>query len=265
MMTNEKSQCNISFSTVVSNMVELKSCKKSAQSYKKHMHHELSVGIIREGTTTVKFPEKVIRFKQGDGVIIPPKLSHQCSPEDIEHWHFDMLYIAPEFYGNTLKFDHVEKVTSEKGASIRAFIDNLATDSDHALFEEQLIRLLEQLSEAEIESETVVTKKSKIMCEELKDYIERHYLDRLTLDQLQKQFDFDKFAMIRNFGKLYNTSPMAYHLQLKVVEAKRRLKEQMPLLDVCYGLGFYDQAHFTKEFQKMNGLTPGAYQKSFQI
>ncbi|MGD9475891.1 MAG: AraC family ligand binding domain-containing protein, partial [Eubacteriaceae bacterium] len=190
-MTSETTRHHISFSTVVTNMVELKRCKKSAQSYKKHMHHELSVGIIREGTTTVKFPEKVIQFNQGDGVIIPPKLSHQCSPEDIEHWQFDMLYIAPEFYKNTLKFDHVEKVTSEKVILIRAFIDNLATDADQALFEEQLIKLLEQLFKAGIESEPDLTKKSKIMCEELKDYIELHYLDRLTLDQLQKKFDFD--------------------------------------------------------------------------
>jgi AraC-like DNA-binding protein len=55
---------------------------------------------------------------------------------------------------------------------------------------------------------------------------------------------------------------MAYQLQLKMAEAKKLLMQQVSILDVCYELGFYDQAHFTREFYKMNGLSPSIYQEN---
>src|SRR3569832_1390228 len=34
------------------------------------------------------------------------------------------------------------------------------------------------------------------------------------------------------------------------------LSSQMPLTSVAYGCGYYDQAHFIKEFKKFTGITP---------
>ena len=262
--TDEKRDLGIEFSSVVTDMVELKRCNRSEQSYKKHLHYELSIGIIREGTTTVKFPDKTISFTQGDGVIIPPKLSHMCSPEDIDQWRFDMLYINPDFYGSQLKFEHAVKVGELERGMIEDFLTMLEEENDHFYIEDQLIGLLVELAEDEDDSVSDLSKKSEVVCRKLKGYIDVHFSEKLSLDMLQELFEMDRFAMIRSFGKQYNTSPMSYQLQLKVAEAKRQLRLEKPLMDICYDLGFYDQAHFTKEFQKMNGLTPMAYQKSIQ-
>jgi AraC-like DNA-binding protein len=69
----------------------------------------------------------------------------------------------------------------------------------------------------------------------------------------------NKFAIIRNFKKIYVSTPAAYHLQYRVAEAKRLLKEGVDVFDICAELKFYDQAHLIREFKKMYGVTPGSY------
>ena len=69
----------------------------------------------------------------------------------------------------------------------------------------------------------------------------------------------NKYTIIRNFKKLYLTTPAAYHLQYRVAEAKRLLSKGADVLDICEELRFYDQAHMIREFKKMYGITPGTY------
>lgn len=248
----------ILFTSVVTDMVELKKCSKSPQSYKEHMHQELSVGIIREGSTTVKFPNAMIKFIEGDGVIIPPKLSHMCSPDDIEQWRFDMLYINPDFYGDNLSFDKVARLSD--ASQIENFLSILNEVQDQRYIEVQLIELLDNLSEDSVSSEKPIVD----IEDDIKVYIENHWLEKISLDELEEVFSMNRFALIRSFRKKYNTTPMAYQLQLKMAEAKKLLAHHKSILDVCYDLGFYDQAHFTREFKKMNGLTPNAYKESIK-
>ncbi len=243
----------IVFTSLVKDMVELKKCSRSPQSYKNHMHHELSIGIIREGSTKVSFPGETIEFVKGDGVIIPPKLSHMCSPDDVEHWRFDMLYINPRFYGQALTFEKAVRLSNPE--LIEDFLDLLNETSSQEYIEERLIELLELLSE----DNSNIESNDDSIGEQLKSYIEMHWLEKIKLEE---QFNMNRFAMIRCFRKSFNTTPMAYQLELKMAEAKKKLMQEESILDVCYELGFYDQAHFTKEFKKMNGLTPIAYQES---
>lgn len=252
------SKKGVHFTSVVSDMVELKKCSKSYQSYKNHMHQELSIGIIREGSTTVKFPDETIEFVKGDGVIIPPKLSHMCSPEDVEQWRFDMLYINPIFYARELVFNRAKRLTDV--SLIEEFLAIQVDKVSQGYIEESLIALLEKLSE----DDGLKKRYENGLVEKIKSYIDEHWLDRITLEELENQFNLSKFIIIRSFGKAYNTTPMAYQLQLKMAEAKKMLIQYESTLDVCYELGFYDQAHFAREFKKMNGLSPSAYQDSIK-
>ena len=72
-------------------------------------------------------------------------------------------------------------------------------------------------------------------------------------------FHIDKFKLIRSFKKLYNITPSAYQLQLKVDYSKQLMKTEPDLISVALASGFYDQAHFTREFKKTTGMTPRYY------
>lgn len=250
-MDNEE---GIYFTTIIPGKVELKRGKGMYQNYKNHIHEELSLGFISEGTTSVVFPEEILEFAEGDGIVIPPKQSHMCSPDDINSWCFDMLYIHPSFYGDAMSFDKVLKI--EEASEIKAFLDLIEYHVQQDYIEEKLIELLENIHG---QQQRAMNEEEIRVSDKLKDYIEEHYLEKITLEELEEQFDTKKFAMIRNFRKHYNTTPLAYQLQLKMAQGKKLLMQDESILDVCYQLGFYDQAHFSREFRKVNGITPSAY------
>ena len=81
------------------------------------------------------------------------------------------------------------------------------------------------------------------------------------LDGLTELFGVNKYAIIRKFKDIYHTTPGAFQLQLRVAHSKTMLAGGRSVQDVVCAMGFYDQAHFIREFKKMNGITPSSYQK----
>jgi len=120
-----------------------------------------------------------------------------------------------------------------------------------------LIELLLEFVEKD-SSETAVADSDEIV-KSIHDYILIHVKEDITLDKLQQISGMNKFSLIRNFKKLYTTTPAAYHLQYRVAEAKKLLSKGEDVFDVCTDLRFYDQAHLIREFKKMYGITPGTY------
>jgi len=245
----------VNFLEIVPGYVELKSCGNIKQCDKKHLHHELSIGFIREGSTTVILGEKTITFKKGDGVIIPPFMSHLCSPDDFKHLGFDMLYINPLFYEKFLDFSTAEKIDEKDAFIIDKFIKSINPKDNDSVNEEKLIDLLISLNDLIIKP----SEENKSKAFVIKEFIDNHFKEKLSLDMLEKEFNKTRFQIIREFKKQYNTTPMAYQLQLKVSKAKQYLQDGMSVFDICDLLGFYDQAHFIREFKKMNRVTPQKY------
>lgn len=82
-------------------------------------------------------------------------------------------------------------------------------------------------------------------------------LDAQTnLDTLSKVANVSKFHLIRAFKFVTGTTPARYHMQLRLIEARDRLRRGQDVLRVAHDLGFYDQSHFINAFRKVMGISP---------
>ncbi len=64
---------------------------------------------------------------------------------------------------------------------------------------------------------------------------------------------------MRSFTRTYGVAPHAYVLGRRIALARDRLLDGQPAADVAAGVGFYDQAHFTRHFRRHVGTTPARY------
>jgi AraC-like DNA-binding protein len=167
-----------------------------------------------------------------------------------------MLFVDPGYYGDLVSFLQAKKLQGSQVVKLKSFIEQLLSERVPDTLENILIEILLEFGEDISEINHADT--DNIM-KSVHDYILNHVNDVITLDQLQQISGLNKFSMIRNFKKLYMTTPAAYHLQNRVAEAKVLLAKGAGVFEICDELGFYDQAHFIREFKKMYGVTPGAY------
>lgn len=249
------------------NIREVKTCMNDLHAYKDHLHQELSIGYIEKGESILNVSGKDYYIEAGEAVIIYPYVSHKCQPIDVNNWGFTMIYIDSEFYKGVF-YDlgsknsiGIKKLGSYEFNQIKQLSDVLKSNISGFDKEIELANTLIQLfTSCDIDIHLQTNEK----IEPIKTYIEEHFLEIIKLNDMEDKFGINKFALIRNFKSEFNTTPNAYQLQLKVNYAKQLLKSSDNIVDIAIRSGFYDQAHFTKEFKKAYGITPLQYQRAIK-
>lgn len=93
-------------------------------------------------------------------------------------------------------------------------------------------------------------------------YIEKHLAESLTNEQLSSEAGVSRFHFCRVFKKAVGMSPMSFLTLMRIEKAKLLLRKSIPISTVAFKAGFNDLSNFNRQFRKITGLTPKAYQKS---
>lgn len=89
--------------------------------------------------------------------------------------------------------------------------------------------------------------------------VREHRLDDLRLDALAAIANLTVFQLIRLFKRVAGLTPHAYLVQLRLDEARRHLRNGMPVAEAAMTAGFYDQSAMTNHFRRSYGITPAQY------
>lgn len=96
------------------------------------------------------------------------------------------------------------------------------------------------------------------------EYMMRHYSERVEVAHLAKLAHLSVSQLERNFRKLFGVTPKKYLTLLRVRAACRELKcTDKKILAVGLEHGFYDHSHFTREFTRIVGQSPGKYREQY--
>jgi len=94
------------------------------------------------------------------------------------------------------------------------------------------------------------------------DYIEAHFTEDVGVDDLAAVAGLNRFHLAHAFKAATGRSPYRFLLERRVLEAKRLLMTDLPLVVLALTLGFADQSHFAKRFRAITGVSPGNYRKN---
>ena len=90
-------------------------------------------------------------------------------------------------------------------------------------------------------------------------YINEHYSENLTLDDLANKFFISKYHLSREFQRLVGTSVHRYMIQKRLVMAKQMLSEGKPSSEVYQQCGFGDYSNFYRAFKAEYQISPKDY------
>ena len=97
---------------------------------------------------------------------------------------------------------------------------------------------------------------------ELKHYIDVHFADPLTLDQLSRRARLSPSHLVQTFRKCIGMPPNKYLNHLRIEHACRLLGYgEMNVNEVAQAVGFADSNYFSRFFKQRKGVSPGAYMR----
>ncbi|MFC5700632.1 bifunctional transcriptional activator/DNA repair enzyme AdaA [Cohnella faecalis] len=95
------------------------------------------------------------------------------------------------------------------------------------------------------------------------EYIDRYYMETLTLDKLAELSHGSPYHLHRTFKRVMGTTPVAYIQQLRIDKAKEELlASNRPIADVGASVGMPSPPYFITLFKKWTGVTPASYRQS---
>src|SRR5204862_3764094 len=83
--------------------------------------------------------------------------------------------------------------------------------------------------------------------------------DLAAIDHAARAVGYTNRHLRRVFLEFVGTAPGDYLRLRRFNSALRRMPSTSNLTDIALAAGYYDQAHFCREFKDFAGLTPGAY------
>lgn len=248
---------------------ELKLCSTAELSYRKHAHEEYSVGIVEHGQSRSWFEGKVQETFPHTMIFLPPGFIHACNPCNKDIWKYKMLFINTAWTsgmtknksGSLFNSPVVKDVSSQKKfQTLKRLMESLMDNTTPLEKETNLLVIFEQALTGE-RLYDLNAKKEQPKLRIIREYLHSCFLEKVTLDQLERVSGLNKFNIVHLFKDVYKVPPHAYQTLLRVNYAQKALRKHRPLIEVALESGFYDQSHFSKVFKNYTGTTPERYQK----
>lgn len=130
-----------------------------------------------------------------------------------------------------------------------------------------LLRLFCAIKELKffVTAEVALSASDKIKIDRYKklvSYIEDHYPEQITLDQLGAVISCNTQYLCRFFREITGTSPVQYLIGIRIEHACTLLREtKKPILEIGMDCGFENASYFIRKFRQLRGCTPKEYRK----
>jgi AraC-like DNA-binding protein len=86
----------------------------------------------------------------------------------------------------------------------------------------------------------------------------------VRIEKLAREAGLSLSALERRFRKVVGTSPRKFASIVRLRHALRLRTVGGNLTEIAYQAGYFDQAHFTKDFRNFTGLAPRSFFQRFQ-
>ena len=228
---------------------------------------------VLSGSGELIYDGKKHDLKKGDMVFIDCRKPYSHTT-DVNLWSLRWCH----FYGPTLSFVYEKYVERggrptfrpEETASFLSTLDSLyklASGSDYIRdmrINEELNRLCTLLMEQSWNPEEATTAPKKLSVVEVKEYLEQHYADKITLDELSKQFFINKYYLTRVFKEQFGQSITAYLTSLRITHAKQLLRfSEKNVEEIGLECGLGQLHYFSRVFKEVEGVPPSVYRSQW--
>ena len=237
-----------------------------------HTHNHMELFFIVGGKGQFLIEDQLYPVDVNNLVIINPNVVHtevslNAQPLEYIVLGVDGIQLANRSNANGQFniLDHYESV--EISGCMRNILREMELkntgyeDVCQAYMEILIIRLMRSTSlSAPAEPQSISTNRQ---CAAIRRYIDLHFKESLTLDQLAQEGHMNKYYLSHAFKREYGVSPINYMISRRIEESKYLLAEtDLSMSQISQLLGFSSLSYFSQVFRRTQGASPMEYRQN---
>lgn len=240
-------------------------CKRS------HLHSYLFF-VVLHGSGTLEYNETVYHLSKNDCVFLDCQNAYS-------HHSSSNLWTLKWVHFSGCNMNRIYEKYTERGGlpcfrsyqvelydQILTQLYEIAASSVHVRdmrIYEKLTALLTLLMEQSWNPEIVQSNTwRKRNLQNVKKYLDLHYMEKITLDKLSEIFYINKFYLTRIFKEQFGITVAKYIVQIRITHAKQLLRfTDLPIEKISHECGMNDANYFSRVFKKIEGVSPGEFRK----
>ena len=246
-----------------------------------HYHDYYELVVFLEGDIQYICETQIFTPAPGDIILIPPGYFHMSKlTQDSTHYKRHVFYFYPDAVTAITCSALTAVLTNTKeglllsvsdpgirGELIR-LLQNLQTTLEqpaHALEQAlglgyliQIFYLINQYDRQQKEPADFLP--DQVL--ELQQYIDIHFAEISSVSQVAEHFYYSREYMSRLFKKHLNTTVSDYIRKRRIGMSQALIRQGLPLLEVCFQVGFEHPSTFIRAFRSVTGMTPLQYRQS---
>lgn len=250
----------------VPGVVEVFHARFTEYAYPMHVHEAWTLLIVDAGAVRYDLDRHEHGTPHDTVTLLPPHVPHNGSPATPDGFRKRVLYLDgsrldEELIGPAVDRPEVrDPVLRRRVGQLHAALarpgEELEAESRLTLIGE---RLRAHLRPAGVRPPR---RRDPALARRLRELLDERLVEGLSLAQATALLPAHPAHLVRAFSAAYGIAPHQYLMSRRVDRARRLLLAGHAPAEVATATGFYDQAHLTRHFKKLVGVTPGRYRTS---
>ena len=237
-----------------------------------HTHNHTELFFIVSGKGQFLIEDQVFPVDVNNLVIINPNVTHTEDSLNAQPLEYIVLGIdgielatTENSNGQFCILDHFE--SAEISSCLRNILREMEQkntgyeDICQAYMEILIIRLMRNTT-LSVPTEPQVSSGNR-QCAAIRRYIDLHFKEYLTLEQLALEGHMNKYYLSHAFKREYGISPINYMITKRIEESKYLLAEtDLSMSQIAQLLGFSSLSYFSQVFRRTQAITPMEYRQN---
>ncbi|WP_312952411.1 AraC family transcriptional regulator [Superficieibacter sp.] len=246
----------------------------TGHAYDPHDHDEILVGVTWQGVQRFRCHRTVHTSTPGRAILIEPGAVHDGHAPEPGGFTYSMLYLPQPWVSAQLARRGQDDISLIEAAFCHTLTDDpllmhaiqqtffaFHHDEGRLARDQSTDRLLTMLMSHIKEKPPSLKDDPLCQMQRVREILHERMADDIGLDELSRLAGIDRFRLSRQFSKAFGQTPHAYLVRLRLRSARALLSHGVEPVQVALQVGFADQSHLGRWFQRAYRMSPAAFQQ----